>query len=234
MIVGNVVLAHIAPYHVRGPVGDRIDLYQLELVIPFDLSRRCASAGLPAANGGDPGAQLGQFLLQRFHFAKRAAQVGIAAPQFCAMSVCLLFRRQRWIDPLDTDSVALLDPVHELISLWKKKFSIKSENPKRTADVRCEINQRHTLNAETRSDRNVLTVIFKRPSKNLLGRPCLGLAAQLRNVLSGFSGFCHRASTTRSEACSCRLIALRVVAGFANRTVSPITSSVGDGSSGEL
>ena len=82
MIVGNVVLAHIAPYHVRGPVGDRIDLYQLELVIPFDLSRRCASAGLPAANGGDPGAQLGQFLLQRFHFAKRAAQVGIAAPQF--------------------------------------------------------------------------------------------------------------------------------------------------------
>ena len=54
-----------------------------------------AYKALETLNGKQPNAQLGQFLLQRFHFAKRAAQVGIAAPQFCAMSVCLLFRRQR-------------------------------------------------------------------------------------------------------------------------------------------
>src|SRR5438445_8580211 len=53
-IVRHVVVENELPDVALGPVGERIDLDQLELMVPLDDSRVGASVSLIAANRADP------------------------------------------------------------------------------------------------------------------------------------------------------------------------------------
>ena len=61
-VVGKVMSADVLPNFFRSPIGQRIDLHHTKLHVPPELAGTGALRRLIAADGGEPGAQLGQLL----------------------------------------------------------------------------------------------------------------------------------------------------------------------------
>src|SRR5204863_10118893 len=79
VVVGDVVLDDVAPDVLLGPVGQRVGLPELVLLVPLELRRGRAHRRLLAAQPRDPAIHLGQRLLERRHLADAAAGVLVAA-----------------------------------------------------------------------------------------------------------------------------------------------------------
>src|SRR5271157_1212743 len=80
-VVGKVMIADVFPNLFRSPIGQRIDLNHPKLRVPAELAGAGALRRLIAADGGEPGVQLGEFLSQRLQFSQIAAAVGVAVPE---------------------------------------------------------------------------------------------------------------------------------------------------------
>src|SRR5438045_3182882 len=79
-IVRNVVREDVIPNILRGPVGNRIDLHQLEFRVPFNLACARTRRSLIAADGRDPCGQTREFFLEGTNFSQRAAVIRLHRP----------------------------------------------------------------------------------------------------------------------------------------------------------
>src|SRR5688572_28534046 len=68
-VVGNGILADVAPDALGAPVGERIDFPEGEPPVPLELPRARTRRGLVAADAGDPRIQRPQLLRQRLNLA---------------------------------------------------------------------------------------------------------------------------------------------------------------------
>src|SRR3954454_7116242 len=74
-VVGQVVLAHVVPHLVLGPLGERVELhYRTVVVVDLDLADVAACRPLVAAQPGDPRVEPRQVPLQRLDLAHLAAE----------------------------------------------------------------------------------------------------------------------------------------------------------------
>src|SRR3954447_5348433 len=74
-VVGKLVLAHVVPYIVLGPLGERVQLHdRAVVVVDLDLPHVAARRPLVAAQPGDPRVEPCEVLRQRLHLAHLAAE----------------------------------------------------------------------------------------------------------------------------------------------------------------
>src|SRR5215472_6970604 len=58
-VIGNVVIADVAPHLCGVPVGDRVNFDDVEFRVPADLKSASTVRSLIAANSSDPSRQVG-------------------------------------------------------------------------------------------------------------------------------------------------------------------------------
>src|SRR5580658_8281857 len=127
-VVGKVVVMDVAPDFSGGPIGKRVDLYQMELRVPLDLERACSGRGLLATDAGNPCAQLRQLLAERFDLSEIAAGIRIAAPERGTIRTFLIFGRERRREFLDFHLISLFNLLHQAIGLGEQKISVERED----------------------------------------------------------------------------------------------------------
>src|SRR5215467_1382569 len=80
-VVRQTALADIGPALLVRPVGERVRLPQLVLLVPAQLRRVRARRGLVAADAGDPGVEVEQRTVERLELGDREIEVGIRLPE---------------------------------------------------------------------------------------------------------------------------------------------------------
>src|SRR5437667_191458 len=91
-VVGDLVQLDVGPDVLPFPFGERVELDQLELRVPFDQLGVRARGRLLAADAGDPGFVAFQNPRQRLHLPLVAALVRLAFPELVAELLGLLLR----------------------------------------------------------------------------------------------------------------------------------------------
>ena len=87
LVVGQLALADVVPAALVVPVGERVRLPELVLLVPADLRRVRAGRRLVAAQAGDPGVEPAERAAERLDLADRAAEVGLALPERVAVQL---------------------------------------------------------------------------------------------------------------------------------------------------
>src|ERR1700724_2639225 len=106
-IVEDVMFVDIIPHHLLRPIRQRIDLYQLKVLIPLNFLGARARLGLLSSDGCHPGAKSCQLVPQGLDLSNLAALIRIPLPERRAMLPSLLFWRERRIEPFDFDAITL-------------------------------------------------------------------------------------------------------------------------------
>jgi hypothetical protein len=118
-VVGKVVVVDITPDLRRAPVGERVDLHQMKLCVPVYLKRAGPLRSLVATDTGDPRPQLRKLLSQGFYLSEIAASVRIALPKCRSVQMFLVVRSERRLQSFYSDSVPLLNALHETVGFGK-------------------------------------------------------------------------------------------------------------------
>ena len=108
-VVGQAALLDEGPAVVVAPVGERIRLPELVLLVPAELRRAGARRGLVAADAGDPAVEIEEGTVERLDLCDREVQVGLRLPELVLDGAAL--------ERLDLRVVALLDLTPELVGL---------------------------------------------------------------------------------------------------------------------
>src|SRR3954468_17534436 len=101
LVVRQVALADVRPAVVVRPVGERVRLPQLVLLVPAELRRIGAGRRLVAADPRDPAVEVEQSAVERLELRDREVEIGIRLPER------ILDRRP--LEGLDPGAVAALD-----------------------------------------------------------------------------------------------------------------------------
>ena len=93
-VVREVVLTDVVPDVALGPVRERVQLPEVEALVPAELRRLGAAAGVLAADAGDPAVYGREGPAHRLDLADAAAGVGVAVPELVAVLGGLLLQRE--------------------------------------------------------------------------------------------------------------------------------------------
>src|SRR5262249_13601206 len=121
------------------------------------------------ADRGHPGIISIQGSLERLQFSETAAQVGISFPEPRPMNFILFFGGQVSRDGTDSDAVAILDAVPEVIGFWKQEPGIEEEDIDARIDRDCQINEGDAFGAKSCRNRHALAKTAERPVEGFRG-----------------------------------------------------------------
>ena len=107
-VVREAAFADVGPAVLVAPVGERVRLPELVLLVPAELRRVRARRRLVAADAGDPGVEVAERAHQRLDLRDREVEVGVRLPDVLAVRRSELVGR-RPLEDLDRRPVPLLD-----------------------------------------------------------------------------------------------------------------------------
>src|SRR5262249_53728422 len=109
-VVRNVMVRNQFPDVFLGPIGQRADLHQSELLVPaHDRNARTIAGSLVATNAAHPGAPTDHRLAQDLYLAIAAALVGVCLVKRTAVQRLVLFDGRLGPAHLDLHAIALGD-----------------------------------------------------------------------------------------------------------------------------
>src|SRR6266571_2511749 len=174
-VVRDVVGADVVPDLLPGPLRQRVQLHQVEQLVPLHQSGVGAGRRLVAADAGDPGLEAAEVALERLHLADLAAEVGLPAVEIAAVLGRLLLDRHERFHADDPYAVLLHDAVADLEGLLEEVVGVEIEDRHRPIDPRDHVDQRHVLRAEAAGQGDAVAELLDPPPHQLLGAPLLEL-----------------------------------------------------------
>ena len=94
-VVGNFMDPNVGPDILPLPLRERIDFYQLKLLVPLDQLRIGSRGRLVPPDPGEPCVESLEHSGERLHFAQLATLIGMARPQRITILGGLLLRGQQ-------------------------------------------------------------------------------------------------------------------------------------------
>src|SRR6266498_4843804 len=125
-IVGDLLVLDVFPDGFAGPMGHRVELDDVTAsrlvkdVYLHDINVG-PGVGLLPAQAGNPTIEIRKPVAQRQHFPDRAAQVGLAFPEFRAIDVRLFLHRQVRFERLDAEAEEVLEALFYLEGFGEKQ-----------------------------------------------------------------------------------------------------------------
>ena len=144
LVVGNVVLRDVVPDVLLAPLGERVGLPELVLVVPVELRRLAAARRLIAPHAGHPRVHLRQRLLERLHLANAAAGVGVRVPQLVAV-LGALPREAHALVHLDLHAVAVLELAPCLVGLGEEQPGVERKEARLGLDLQQHVHDHRGL-----------------------------------------------------------------------------------------
>jgi hypothetical protein len=127
------------------PRCDRVDLHEAEGVVERDQRSVGACRGLDSPDAGDPRAVVRQFLLQRRHFAHRAAAVRFAGEQVLAVDRILFCDGLLGAGVDDVHAVDGLDGIARSDGLGKVVAGVEEQDVHSGVNLCGEVNENPVL-----------------------------------------------------------------------------------------
>ena len=125
-VVREVVLMDVVPDVALGPVRERVQLPEPEALVPAELRGLGATAGVLAADAGDPAVDGRERPAHRLDLAHAAAGVGVALPELVAVLGRLLLEGQV-VEAVELDPLVLGEAVAGLVGLREEDVGVEVE-----------------------------------------------------------------------------------------------------------
>ena len=167
-VVGQPALADVRPAVLVAPVGERIRLPELVLLVPAELRRLRAQRRLVAADPRDPAVEVEQCAVERLDLRDREIEIGVRLPE----AVLDRVRGER----LDLGVVAALDFLPELVRLGEEVVRVDREDLRLRIELEQHVEQDRLLLLERARERRPARELPEHVLDDPLGGPRLDVS----------------------------------------------------------
>jgi hypothetical protein len=172
LVVRERALLDVGPAVLAAPVGERVRLPELVLLVPAELRSVGARGRLVAADARDPGVEVEQRAVERLELRDCEVQVGILLPE------PVLDRLAG--EDLDLRVVAALDLAPELVRLGEEVMRVDREDARLRLELEDHVEQDGLLLLEGAGERDAARELGKHELEDPLRGPRLDVSRQLQ------------------------------------------------------
>src|SRR3954469_3078665 len=173
-VVREVVLTDVVPDVALGPVRERVQLPEVEPLVPAELRRFGTSAGVCPTDAGGPAVYGRKGLAHRLDLADAAAGIRVAVPQLRAVLGLLLVQGQV-VEAVELDPQLLGEAVAGLVALLEEDVGVEVEEARLGVDLARQVRRNRARFLKRAGDVVAAAEVLEHPLHRLLRRALVEL-----------------------------------------------------------